>query len=149
MTLIVLLNTIVMAMDRYGIEQETKIVLDIFNLTFTYIFIYEMTLKLIAIGPKKYVASKWNLVDGFVVLLSIVEIIAEQQSQKSSSGSGMSAFRSVKVFRTFRVVRVARILRRLHSMQVIIGVISRSFRSFMYVSLLLILFVFIYTLIGV
>lgn len=34
-------------------------------------------------------------------------------------------------------------------MQVIIGVISRSFRSFMYVILLLILFVFIYALIGV
>ena len=34
-------------------------------------------------------------------------------------------------------------------MQVIIGVISRSFRSFMYVILLLVLFVFIYALLGV
>ena len=47
------------------------------NLVFTYIFIYEMIIKLLAIGPRKYVASKWNLIDGFVVLLSVVEIIAE------------------------------------------------------------------------
>ena len=46
-------------------------------------------------------------------------------------------------------MRVARILRALHSMQVIIGVITRSFRSFMYVILLLFVFVFIYALLGV
>ena len=34
-------------------------------------------------------------------------------------------------------------------MQVIIGVISRSFKSFMYVILLMILFVFIYALLGI
>ena len=60
----------------------------------------------------------------------------------------MSAFRSVKIFRTFRVFRVARILRAFHSMQVIIGVISRSFSSFVYLILLMIIFVFIYALIG-
>ena len=48
-----------------------------FNLAFTYIFIYEMTVKLIALGPKKYCASKWNLLDGGVVLLSIIEIIVD------------------------------------------------------------------------
>ena len=49
----------------------------------------------------------------------------------------------------FRVMRLARILRALHSMQVIIGVITRSFKLFMSVILLLILFVFIYTLLGI
>ena len=46
-------------------------------------------------------------------------------------------------------MRVARILRALQSMQVIIGVIQRSFKSFMYVILLMILFVFIYALLGI
>ena len=149
MTFCVLLNTVVMSMDRYGIDDETESLLNTMNLVFTYIFIYEMATKLLAIGPKKYVASRWNLLDGGVVLLSIVEIIIESQSKSSASGSGLSAFRTVKVFRTFRVIRVARILRALHSMQVIIGVITRSFRSFMYVILLLALFVFIYALLGI
>ena len=36
-----------------------------------------MVVKLLAIGPRKYSASKWNLLDGGVVLLSIIEIIVE------------------------------------------------------------------------
>ena len=77
MTLCVLLNTIVMSMDKYGIDPETEKSLNYMNTIFTYIFIYEMGVKLLAIGPKKYSASKWNLLDGSVVLLSLVEIIAE------------------------------------------------------------------------
>lgn len=78
MTLCVLLNTGVMSMDRYGISQDTEQILNNMNLVFTYVFIYEMVVKLMAIGPKKYSASKWNMLDGGVVLLSIVEIIVEQ-----------------------------------------------------------------------
>lgn len=78
MTFCVLLNTVVMSLDHYQIELETENLLNSFSDLFTYIFIYEMSVKLLAIGPKKYVASKWNLLDGGVVLLSIVEIIVEQ-----------------------------------------------------------------------
>ena len=150
MTVSVVLNTVVMSMDKYGIDVETERTLNKINAIFTYIFIYEMCIKLLAIGPKKYSSSKWNLLDGSVVMLSIVEIIIESQSSDDSSGgSSLSAFRTVKVFRTFRVMRVARILRALHSMQVIIGVIQNSFRSFMYVMLLLFVFIFIYALLGI
>lgn len=78
MTFCVLLNTVVMSLDHYGINPETDRILYNSNLTFTYIFIYEMIVKLLAIGPKKYAASRWNLLDGGVVLLSILEILVEQ-----------------------------------------------------------------------
>ena len=149
MTLCVVMNTVVMSMDHYGIEKETEEAFSKLNAVFTYIFIYEMVVKLLAIGPKKYVSSKWNLLDGGIVVLSIIEIIVESQQKDDATGSSISAFRAMKVFRTFRVMRVARILRALHSMQVIIGVIQRSFRSFMYVILLMMLFVFIYALLGI
>lgn len=80
MTMCVLLNTVVMSMDHYGISYKMELTLNNINLIFTYIFIYEMIVKLLAIGPKKYVASKWNRLDGGVVLLSIIEIIIEQQT---------------------------------------------------------------------
>ena len=79
MTFCVIMNTIVMSMDRYGIDKQTEQVLSQINAIFTYIFIYEMGVKLLAIGPKKYTASKWNLLDGGVVMLSIVELIIESQ----------------------------------------------------------------------
>ena len=77
MTFCVFFNTVVMAMDHYGISHETEVLLNYFNECFTYIFIYEMVIKLLAIGPKKYAASKWNLLDGAVVLVSVIEIIVE------------------------------------------------------------------------
>ena len=71
------MNTVVMTMDKYGIEPDLELLLSQFNSVFTYIFIYEMGIKLLAIGPKKYSASKWNLLDGGVVMLSIIELIIE------------------------------------------------------------------------
>jgi hypothetical protein len=115
------------------------------NGIFTWIFIVEMTVKLLAIGFKKYCTETMNIVDGSVVLISIVEIV---MSAGNSSGSNFQAFRTVRIFRTIRVVRVARLLRALHSMQVIIGVISRSFDSFMYIAMLLFVCCFIFSLLG-
>lgn len=55
----------------------------------------------------------------------------------------------MRIFRTFRVLRVARLLRSLKSMHQIISVIGRSLSSFAYLALLLFLFMFIYTLLGI
>ena len=80
-----------------------------------------MGLKLLARGPKKYTNEKMNLLDGGVVILSIVEIIMESIGGGSGAGS-LQAFRTVRVFRTFRVLRVTRILRALKSMKQVISV---------------------------
>ena len=56
MTFSVLGNTIVMAMDAYGIDEELENQLTFYNEVFTWIFIVEMCMKLLAIGPKKYVS---------------------------------------------------------------------------------------------
>ena len=81
-----------------------------------------MSLKLLARGPQKYAAERMNLLDGAVVVLSIVEMIMESVGGGGGAGN-LQAFRTVRVFRTFRVLRVTRILRSLKSMAMIIGVI--------------------------
>jgi len=103
----VLLNTITMALDRYGIQPAEEEFLTTCNTVFTWIFIFEMSTKLIALGPQKYLAERMNFLDGGVVMISIVEMIF------MSGGGSLSAFRTVRVFRTFRVLRVARLLRAL------------------------------------
>ena len=102
-----------------------------------------MSFKIIGLGPIKYFKDKMNYLDCMVVLLSIVEMTI-----LSNSGTNLSAFRSIRIFRTFRVLRVARLLRSMQSMQVIIGVLIRSMDSFIYLALLLMLFIFIYALLG-
>ena len=60
----------------------------------------------------------------------------------------MSAFRTIRMLRTFRVFRVARLLRALKSMQTIMAVIARSYKSFIYITVLMFLFVIIFSLLG-
>ena len=54
----------------------------------------------------------------------------------------------MKVFRTLRVLRVARLLKQLKSMKQILDVIAKSASSFFFITMLLFVFVFIYTLLG-
>ena len=125
MTFCVLANTIVMAMDKYGQDKETEAQLNWYNSLFTWIFIVELVLKLLAIGAKKYVIEPMNLLDGTCVLMSIIELTIGALNDEEGGGS-LSAFRTVRVFRTFRVLRVARLLRFLRSMATIVGVIQRT-----------------------
>ena len=147
LTTCVLINTIGMAMDSYDIDPKTQADLEFMNLIFTWIFIVEMTLKLLAFGPKKYSMEVMNLLDGGVVTLSIVEMIMSALGGGSGAGS-LQAFRTIRVFRTFRVLRVTRLLRGLQSMAMVIRVIGKSFMDFILITILMFVFIFIYTLLG-
>jgi hypothetical protein len=147
MTLAVLLNTIVMGMQSYNMSPELSNFCDSANEWFTWIFIAEMGMKLTAIGPKKYVMDKMNWLDGGVVTLSLVELAMGAIS--GDGGGDLTAFQTMRVFRTFRVLRVARVLRQLRSMQTILGVIQKSADGFLYITVLMFVFVFIYTLLGI
>ena len=117
------------------------------NTVFTWIFIVEMSMKLLARGAKKYVADRMNILDGGVVTLSIVELVMAAVGGGGGAGN-LQAFRTVRVFRTFRVLRVTRILRSLKSMVMIMDVINRSFMDFVWITMLMFVFIFIYTLLG-
>ena len=145
MTFCVALNTVVMGMEQYNMPKELVYYTELASTIFTYIFIGEMTAKLLAIGPAKYLAVKMNWLDGGVVTLSLVEIL---MNLIGGGGGNLSAFRTVRVLRTFRVLRIARLLRALQSMKVIIAVIARSISSFIYITILMFVFIFIFTLLG-
>jgi hypothetical protein len=101
-------------MNQYGLTEEMDILLEIFNLYFTWIFIFEMSWKILAIGINKYVADKMNCLDGFVVILSVIELIAVTiVTGSSGEGNNLSAFKTVRMLRVFRVFRIGRILRAL------------------------------------
>ena len=86
-----------------------------------------------------------NWLDASVVSLSIFEML---MTVVGGSGGNMSAFRTVRVLRTLRVLRAVRLLRQLKSMQLIIEVITKSAMDFFYITLLVFIFIFIYTLLG-
>ena len=116
--LCVILNTLVMCLDNISTNEDFLNILDLANNVFTYTFVFEMSIKIIGLGPLGYVRDKMNLFDGFLVSISVLEKVL------FAGGGGISAFRSIRIFRTFRVLRVTRLVRSLEFMKIIIGAIS-------------------------
>ena len=63
---------------------------------FTVIFTLEMIVKLVALGPLYYLQGRWNIFDGIIVIISLVDTGLELADFKEFSGTS--------VFRTFRLV---------------------------------------------
>ena len=112
MTMCVAVNTIALALDRHNIDPVESDNLVMMNTIFTWIFICEMSSKIIGLGLIKYLKDKMNYLDGVVVILSIIEMIIVS----GSKGGALSAFKAVRIFRIFRVLRVARLLKSMKSM---------------------------------
>eukprot|EP00330_Aristerostoma_sp_ATCC50986_P010885 CAMPEP_0114596870 /NCGR_PEP_ID=MMETSP0125-20121206/19063_1 /TAXON_ID=485358 ORGANISM="Aristerostoma sp., Strain ATCC 50986" /NCGR_SAMPLE_ID=MMETSP0125 /ASSEMBLY_ACC=CAM_ASM_000245 /LENGTH=316 /DNA_ID=CAMNT_0001800679 /DNA_START=3399 /DNA_END=4349 /DNA_ORIENTATION=+ len=139
----VFLNTLILSTEGLITDDETENLLSDFNFTFTIIFTVEAALKIFGYGVQGYVSDKMNLFDFAIVVISWVEEI-----YFSGSNNSFSAFRAVRLFRTFRVLRVTKLLRSLKFMRVIVGVVSRSIKKFMYIFIILFLLMFIYSLLG-
>jgi len=117
-----------------------------------------MALKLTGLGVKVYVQDGMNILDGFVVIVSIIELLiidpdaTTNSSAASSSNNGfVSIFRNLKiirVLRTLRTLRINRLLRSLTYLFYILDVISKTIGQFIYIGILIIIFILIYSLLG-
>ena len=65
----------------------------------TFVFVLEMLVKMIAFSLRGYIQSRWNILDGFIVVISFVELIIIWCVPSVTRGLGFS------VLRTFRLVR--------------------------------------------
>lgn len=138
--MIVFLNTTLMSLNGY--VQTDSPPYSYINETFTYLFIVDLSFKLFAYGIH-FFGDGLNLFDAAVVAVSIIEMV-----MGGDSTTNLSALRSIRILRAFRVLRITRLIRSLSYMRIIMGVVTSIITEFIYVFLLLSLFVFIYTLLG-
>lgn len=117
--------------------------MDDFNNAFTIIFTIELGLKLMGMGVMDYLRDYMNVFDALIVAISLVDLIF-----LSGSGTSISAFKAIRIFRAFRVLRVTKLMRSLTFMNFLVTVLSNAFSSLMYIFLLLVLFIYIFTLLG-
>ncbi|KFQ59124.1 Voltage-dependent L-type calcium channel subunit alpha-1D, partial [Pelecanus crispus] len=74
MFVLIMLNTLCLAMQHYGQSKLFNDAMDIMNMVFTGVFTVEMVLKLIAFKPKHYFTDAWNTFDALIVVGSVVDI---------------------------------------------------------------------------
>ena len=101
-----------------------------------------MIIKLIGLGFKGYVADNYNIFDCIIVIMSVVENVIGWAGGSGATGGAISAFRGVRLLRVFKLARSWTSFRELLS-KIIITL--KDIRNF---SVLLFLFIFVYTLLG-
>ncbi|XP_074181262.1 voltage-dependent L-type calcium channel subunit alpha-1C isoform X34 [Rhinolophus sinicus] len=126
MFVLILLNTICLAMQHYGQSCLFKIAMNILNMLFTGLFTVEMILKLIAFKPKPAEHSQCSPF-----------MNAEENSRIS-----------ITFFRLFRVMRLVKLLSRGEGIRTLLWTFIKSFQALPYVALLIVMLFFIYAVIG-
>ncbi|XP_019612818.2 voltage-dependent L-type calcium channel subunit alpha-1C isoform X26 [Rhinolophus sinicus] len=154
MFVLILLNTICLAMQHYGQSCLFKIAMNILNMLFTGLFTVEMILKLIAFKPKHYFCDAWNTFDALIVVGSIVDIAITEvnPAEHSQCSPFMNAEEnsriSITFFRLFRVMRLVKLLSRGEGIRTLLWTFIKSFQALPYVALLIVMLFFIYAVIG-
>uniref|UniRef100_A0A8C4V9G6 Voltage-dependent L-type calcium channel subunit alpha n=1 Tax=Falco tinnunculus TaxID=100819 RepID=A0A8C4V9G6_FALTI len=78
MFVLIMLNTLCLAMQHYGQSKLFNDAMDIMNMVFTGVFTVEMVLKVIAFKPKGYFSDAWNTFDSLIVIGSIVDVVLSE-----------------------------------------------------------------------
>jgi voltage-dependent calcium channel L type alpha-1D len=141
LTACIILNTALLAMDRYPIELSRQDFLESMNGILSWVFFCEMVIKLIGLGIKEYAADSFNLFDCTVVVISIIDLVITKVGAEFD-GSAISALRAVRLLRVFKLARSWTSFRLLLEKMIIT---IKDIRNF---SVLMFLFMFIYTLLG-
>ncbi len=127
----ILANTCVMAAEFYGDAASDSYLqaIDNSNEVFTWVFVGEMAIRLIAYGPVRYCRDPMNLFDAAVVLTSLVAV-------------NVSALRVLRLGRLFKLARSFESLR--HILRTMVTALSQSAD----LGFLLVLAIFMFGLLG-
>ncbi|XP_077461037.1 sodium channel protein type 2 subunit alpha-like isoform X2 [Stigmatopora argus] len=134
-TICIVLNTLFMAMEHYPMTKEFNNVLSVGNQVFTGIFTAEMCLKVIALDPYYYFQEGWNIFDGIIVSLSLMEL-------------GLSNVEGLSVLRSFRLLRVFKLAKSWPTLNMLIKIIGNSVGALGNLTLVLAIIVFIFAVVG-
>ncbi|KAL6059923.1 hypothetical protein STEG23_003679, partial [Scotinomys teguina] len=134
-TICIVLNTLFMAMEHHPMTPQFEHVLAVGNLVFTGIFTAEMFLKLIAMDPYYYFQEGWNIFDGFIVSLSLMEL-------------GLADVEGLSVLRSFRLLRVFKLAKSWPTLNMLIKIIGNSVGALGNLTLVLAIIVFIFAVVG-
>ena len=123
-------------MEKYP-EHEAGVqnMFDTINYIFTAIFALEVILKLVGLGVKQFSRDRFNLFDALIVIMSILELFI------ISGNSSFSALRAFRLFRIFKIFRVG-------NLRVLLDSITMTVSSIGNYVVLLILFIYVYALLG-
>ncbi|XP_056626060.1 voltage-dependent T-type calcium channel subunit alpha-1H [Triplophysa dalaica] len=143
-------NCITIALERPDIQPDSteRVFLKVSNYIFTLIFVAEMTMKVVSLGmyagPGSYLKSSWNVLDGFLVFVSLVDILV---SLASSGGNRILGI--LRVLRLLRTLRPLRVISRAPGLKLVVETLITSLRPIGNIVLICCAFFIVFGILGV
>jgi len=133
-TVIIIINAILI-----GVQTEiTNTAIEGIQRTILYIFIIEIFIRFLGKESlKEYVGNYWNWFDIIIVLIALIP------TNWFADGPALSALRVARVFRVIRMFKA------FPELQLLVRVLLRSFQSVYFACLLMMVFMYMYSVIGV
>uniref|UniRef100_A0A671VPJ1 Calcium voltage-gated channel subunit alpha1 I n=1 Tax=Sparus aurata TaxID=8175 RepID=A0A671VPJ1_SPAAU len=144
----IFLNCITVALERPKIMQGSleRVFLTISNYIFTAIFVAEMTVKVVSmglyLGEKAYLRSSWNILDGFLVFVSLIDIVV-------SMAGGAKILGVLRVLRLLRTLRPLRVISRAPGLKLVVETLITSLKPIGNIVLICCAFFIIFGILGV
>uniref|UniRef100_A0AAY4DSJ6 Ion transport domain-containing protein n=1 Tax=Denticeps clupeoides TaxID=299321 RepID=A0AAY4DSJ6_9TELE len=141
-------NCITVALERPKILQGSleRLFLTISNYIFTAIFVGEMTLKVVSmglyLGEQAYLRSSWNVLDGFLVFVSLIDIVV-------SMAGGAKILGVLRVLRLLRTLRPLRVISRAPGLKLVVETLITSLKPIGNIVLICCAFFIIFGILGV
>ncbi|XP_056111696.1 voltage-dependent T-type calcium channel subunit alpha-1G isoform X7 [Rhinichthys klamathensis goyatoka] len=148
--IIIFLNCITIAMERPRIDPSSaeRIFLTLSNYIFTAIFVTEMTIKVVALGwcfgEKTYLKSSWNVLDGMLVMISVIDILVSLIFNSGTKILGM-----LRVLRLLRTLRPLRVISRAPGLKLVVETLMSSLKPIGNIVVICCAFFIIFGILGV
>ncbi len=145
--LVILFNTVLIALDDYEVSPAEQLWLPRLNLFCTCTFIVEATMKLGALGCYEYFKNGWNKFDFAVVTVALPDLFEAFGFANVASGAPISP----TLLRILRIVRVARVLRLIKSskgLRSLLTALLLSLPAMANLSGIFLIVMFLYTVLG-
>ncbi|XP_055265075.1 voltage-dependent T-type calcium channel subunit alpha-1H isoform X4 [Moschus berezovskii] len=146
----IFLNCITIALERPDIDPGSteRVFLSVSNYIFTAIFVAEMMVKVVALGlfsgEHAYLQSSWNILDGVLVLVSLVDIVVAM-----ASAGGAKILGILRVLRLLRTLRPLRVISRAPGLKLVVETLISSLRPIGNIVLICCAFFIIFGILGV
>ncbi|XP_053132595.1 voltage-dependent T-type calcium channel subunit alpha-1H isoform X3 [Hemicordylus capensis] len=146
----IFLNCITIALERPDIDPNSteRIFLSVSNYIFTAIFVAEMLVKVVALGffsgENTYLQSSWNVLDGVLVFVSIIDIVVSM-----ASAGGAKILGILRVLRLLRTLRPLRVISRAPGLKLVVETLISSLRPIGNIVLICCAFFIIFGILGV
>ena len=145
---VIMFNTVVIALDGYGVGVEGKNFLSFLNFICTVVFVLEAVVKITAVSFPFYIRDAWNVFDFVVVSFSLADFFITAIASATGETSNPTLIRILRVVRVTRILRTLRVIRTARSLRLLLSMLVLSLPALSNILGIFMIILFMYSLLA-